>query len=114
LEKHEVLLKWSKSEEENFEKKGENLATVWVIGPGGERIKDNNIKVQMFLSKDALIGLGTELIRLAYNFREGRHWHLEPMSKDNIVQTMGVYLTPDSEELIICCDDLGILSDYRK
>ena len=97
----------------NYEKKGENLATIWVIGPGGKKVT-SDCRIQMFISRDGLIGLGTEMIRLAYNFREGRHWHLEPMSKENMVQTMGIYLTPDSKELIICCDNLGNLKDYKK
>ncbi|TET06228.1 hypothetical protein E3J79_02660 [Candidatus Dependentiae bacterium] len=112
--KHEIIIKRDPFKAEEYQKKGDNLGNVWIIGPGGVRIKNPDYRIEIFLSKNGLIGLGTELIRLAYSFKEGKHSHIYPISKDEVCQAMGIFLTPDSNELIICCDNLGTLDDYVK
>lgn len=71
-------------------------------------------KVYLFLSKNALLGLGTELIRLAHNYRKRKHYHIEPANKEMMVQTLGIFLTPDSSELIVGCSDQGVIDEYFK
>lgn len=99
--------------EEGFEIDGNNIAEVTVIDNSGNVIT-NNCRVQITLSKNALIGLGTELIRLAHKYNDGKHFHIEPISKDYIVQSMGIMLHPDSCELIVGCGDYKSFNDYTK
>ena len=111
--KYEILIQRNFIKEEDYEKKDDNLGAIWIIGPGGKRII-SDYRVQIFLSKNGLIGLGTEMIRLAYQFKEGKHTHIYPLSKETFIQAMGISLTPDSNESIICCANLGKVEDYVK
>lgn len=97
--------------EESFEKVGNNIALVNVMDKNGIDITQN-CRVQITLSKNALIGLGTELIRLAHEYKNGQHNHIEPISKDDVVQSMGIMLHPDSCELIVGCGDFNSFTDY--
>ncbi|MCT4597252.1 MAG: hypothetical protein N4A50_05165 [Vallitalea sp.] len=95
-----------------FERESDNVGVLQVYDKDGNNIS-SSVKVQLFLNKNAMIGLGTELIRMANNsFRKYNHTHLEPAQKDFLCQRMGIFLTPDSSELIISCDELGIIDDY--
>ena len=68
---------------------------------------------RIFLSKNAMLGLGTELIRLAHNFEEGKEIHIVPASKEKgAEQSMGIFLTPDSCELIIKCEHFEPIEKY--
>ena len=66
----------------------------------------------MFLSKNAMLGLGRELIRLAHDFKEMKHVHLEPRTKDMQVQRMGIFLSPGSSKLTIVCNDNDVIDKY--
>lgn len=60
--------------------------------------------IELSISKNALLGLGKELIRHAHKKEdEGKkHWHFDPLgSTSSPVQTFGVFLAPESVELII-------------
>jgi hypothetical protein len=61
-----------------------------------------------------MLGLGTELIRMAHDFREGKHVHMEPIDKDMSVQSMGVFLAPDSDSTIICCSEYPCVDELLK
>jgi hypothetical protein len=111
--KHEVILKPGYKHVEEFETNNDNIAKVRIFNKQGQDIT-NQCTVSILLTKNALIGLGSELIRLAYAFEDGKHSHLEPMTQDNVVQDMGIILVPNSAELIITCADLGTVADYKK
>lgn len=64
----------------DFERFADNVDVLQVFDSNGNEITKSS-KVSLYLSKNALIGLGTELIRLAHNYKEGRHYHLERASK---------------------------------
>lgn len=98
-------------ENDDFERNADNVCTVQVTNSLGNDISDQ-VKVQLFLNKNALLGLGTELIRLAHNYKEGRHYHLEPVDEDNVCQRMGIFLTPNSSELVISCNDNKQIDEY--
>lgn len=100
-------------EHDEFESKADNVAVLQVFDNEGNEITKQS-KVSLFLSKNALLGLGTELIRLAHNYKEGKHYHIEPASEDMMVQTLGVFLTPDSSELIVGCSDEDVIDEYFK
>lgn len=100
-------------EHDEFESKADNVAVLQVFDNEGNEITKQS-KVSLFLSENALLGLGTELIRLAHNYKEGKHYHIEPASEDMMVQTLGVFLTPDSSELIVGCSDEDVIDEYFK
>ncbi len=88
---------------DNFERNGDNICRIYVFDKDKKII--NNCTVQIFLSKNGLIGMGTELIRLAHKFYVGKHIHMDPPSeKEDIVQRLGVYLTPESTPTIVLCE----------
>ena len=98
---------------DKFEENADNVAVIEVFDNKGQKIGSNS-KVEIFLSKNALLGLGTELIRLAHNYVEGKHYHITPADKEMLCQRMGIFLTPDSSELIITCCDNEKIDDYIK
>ncbi len=100
-------------ENDEFEIKADNVCVVQVTDNLGNDVS-NEVKVQLFLNKNALLGLGTELIRLAHKYREGKHFHLEPAEEDNMCQRMGIFLTPNSSKLIIGCSDNHQIDEYFK
>ncbi|WP_337873996.1 hypothetical protein [Exiguobacterium sp.] len=87
---------------DRFEFDEDNVGTVKILD-GGDEVLGGNYRVMLTLSKNGMIGLGTELIRMAHQFEIGRHDHIEPMVEDFIVQRMGVFLTPESREIIVAC-----------
>ena len=99
--------------EEAFEITGDNIALVSVMDSSGNDITPN-CRVQITLSKNALLGLGTELIRLAHDYGNGEHFHIEPINKECVVQSKGIMLHPESCELILGCGDFDSFTEYTK
>lgn len=98
-------------EEELFEVNGDNVIGVRVCDNKGIDIS-KECRVQIEFSKNALLGFATELIRLAHNYQDGKHTHLHPVEESLISQNMGVYLTPESSELIVDCNDFKPIEEY--
>lgn len=98
-------------EEEPFEAYSDIVMCINALNDDGEALS-HHCRVQIEFSKNALLGLGSELIRLANCFQEGYHTHLFPAEKNLISQKMGVYLTPDSCELIIDCASSQPIESY--
>lgn len=94
-----------------FENDADNVMEVKVYNEEGADITKDTV-VELFMSSNALLGLGTELIRLAHKFREGKHVHLEPVNNEQQIQRMGVFLIPTSGELIICCNNGKCIDEY--
>jgi hypothetical protein len=99
--------------EDKFEEKADNILELKVYDKSGKDIS-NEVNVNMFFSQNGLLGMGTELIRLAHKFKEGKHMHLEPLEEDMQVQKMGVFLTPKSSEMTILCAEAKVIDDYFK
>lgn len=96
---------------DKFESKADNVGVLQVFDNKGNDITKQS-RVTLFLSRNALLGLGTELVRLAHNYKEGKHYHIEPANKDMMVQTLGIFLTPESSELIVGCSDEDVIDEY--
>jgi hypothetical protein len=97
----------------DFEKEWNNIAKFKVFDFDNNDISIKCQYVEFGLSIDAMLGLGTELIRLAHNFEEGKEVHILPASKEKgAEQSMGIFLTPDSCELIIKCENFGPIDKY--
>ena len=99
--------------EDVFEVKADNVAEIRVVNKEGRDIS-NEVVVNLFLSQNGLLGLGTELIRLAHKFKEGKHMHLEPSEEEMQVQRMGLFLTPNSCQLTILCGEGKTIDSYFK
>ena len=102
---------------EDFEKNDTNVACFQVFDLEGNNISNQIVYVNIWFVEDSLIGFGTELIRLAHNFEEGKEIHIVPKSeKSEAKQTMGVYLSPNSCEFVIKCKSFDpidkILEEY--
>lgn len=75
----------------------------------------NNNRVMLSISRNALIGLGEHLLRLAHNdYQEGYHVHVDPCERGYLSQAMGFYSHPNSAELIICCSEFEGIEKYIK
>lgn len=107
----QYLINIDNDEHDEFEVNADNVAVIEVYDKNGNRVSSQT-KVQIFLSKNALLGLGTELIRLAHNYVESKHFHIMPADKEMLCQRMGIFLTPGSSELIITCSETKKIDDY--
>lgn len=100
-----INIKLTESEEIEFPKK-DNVGLVEIL---------QNNRVMISLNKNALIGLGQQLIRLAHmNYEDGYHLHVDPCEEGHLPQYMGFYSHPDSVELIISCTDFDSIYSYIK
>jgi len=89
---------------EDFNANDDNVASFKVFDSQNKEIGGQDTYVTLFCSFNAMLGLGTELIRLAHNFEEGKEIHVTPSSREKGAQeAMGIYLTPVSCELVIKC-----------
>jgi hypothetical protein len=66
------------------------------------------------LSKNAYLGFGTELLRLAHNFKEGEQYTIKPMNDIEQDCQMGFFLTKTSAELEIVCKSFPSVFHYDK
>ncbi len=111
---YEIKINNKDTIEEEYEKNDDNVGEVVVFNNEGKDIS-GECCVQLTLTKNGLLGLGSELIKLAHNFRDGKHFHIhQSTTKDDACQTMGIFLTPKSSELIITCGEYGKIDDYLK
>ncbi len=91
---------------EDYEKEDKNLLKVRVQLPTGEMIEGEGYRVELALSRDAMVAMGTSLIRAAKSENEELgFWHLHPSDEDLISQNFGVFLHPQSCELLIAEED---------
>jgi hypothetical protein len=87
--------------DEEYERKGDNVLQVRLQLPSGEIISKGGYRVELRLSRTAMIGLGSELIRAAHREDVDKlFWHLRPSEKDFASQALGVFLHPESCELL--------------
>lgn len=100
--------------EEVFEIKDENIANVRVFVPDGDKPKEllgDQCHVILEMSKDAMIGFATELLRMAFESDEDSFKELTPSNKNFLSQYMGIFLKSDSCRLSISKQDLGKIKD---
>jgi hypothetical protein len=86
---------------EDFEKKRDNTALVYIQNKEGHCIPDQCI-ISVNFNQDALLGFGKSLIRYAYERQNiGGPLHIRPIKPKDIVQSLGLVLHPKSVEVII-------------
>ena len=111
MEKRTIEIPLEHSDEaEIFEINDENIANVRVFVPDGDKAKElkgSHFHVILEMSQDGMIGLATELLRMAYNGDEYSFVELMPSSWGFASQCMGIILKADSCRLSISKQDLG-------
>jgi len=100
-------------EVEEFEEQDRNVAKVQVRLPSGDIVGSEEYTVVITLSRNAMLGIGKELIRSAYKDedRTPHNWHLRPTDPSLPTQILGVFLHPDSCELIVGEQEMGTLEN---
>src|SRR5262245_17380533 len=105
-----ISLERKLGEAEEVDEADKNVLRVRVRTPLGEMVCDEKCLVELTLSRDAMLGLGTELIMAADRSEEFtlfRHLrHSEPVFATRI---LGVYLPPASCQLIVSEAEHGTL-----
>jgi len=97
---------------EDFEKDDDNVALFRVFDGKGNDVSEQCRYILIWLNTNAMLGLGTELIRLAHNFEEGKTVNIEPVTAKEAKQSMGIFLTPESCELTIECKSFDPIEKY--
>lgn len=83
---------------EDHEINDRNIMMAQIIAPDGNILFGKGYLIQLTFSKDAMIGFGKELIRLAFN---GDFADLIPSREESKYLEMGVFLHPKSCQLIV-------------
>lgn len=110
-----VPLNPTNQDKELYRAADENVMRVEVRLSSGEVIDNANCQVVISMTKDALLGLGSSLIRAANNASQERGcWEFENAKLDSATEQLGVYLHPSSCKVIINLTHLGKLAQILK
>ncbi len=90
-----------KSVRSSFSKALENIMHVAVVDEEGEHLSPESVRVQIFLSQEGLVRLGTELMRAASDELSGKKICLSGI--------LGGSIHPDSPDLEISHKEFGPL-----
>ncbi len=97
------------NETNKYEVDGKNLVKVET------KVVDNEVnRVSMYMSKEAMISFGIALIKQAHLDYSGTNEHVEPISEFMCSDGLGIYLTHDSERLLILSDNFKTVKDELK
>lgn len=100
--KYEVSIP-KKQDSESFEKKKDNIGMFYIQKIDG--VNNKTCKIELSMSKSAMLELGKELIRDALE-DSSDILHFYPTRPDSgITETLGVFLHPNSVEPIVIDDD---------
>lgn len=108
-DRYKIIPLYSK-ELEDYEKSYDNIGELLVFS--GSKDISKQCKVNFKLSKEALIGFSSSAIRIAEQFQENHHIHIDPLGTLLSNQSMGFFLTPQSTDLVIGCKSHEDLSHY--
>lgn len=89
-----------------------NVAEMKVL-KDGEDIT-SKCTVTLKLSKNALLGLGTQLIRLAHNFDRSNNLFIKPINDGELSCSTGFFLTPNSASFVVGCKNFENVFYYDK
>jgi hypothetical protein len=92
----------SDAEKEAFRARDENVIGVAVQPPHGDVSQSSDYRVVISLSRDAMLGLGSSMIRAAMlGEASQRVWEFENATPDHSAEVLGVYLHPRSARLVV-------------
>ena len=105
--KYEFDLEPDFKKSEDYQDCNDNILEVQVFDKTTQKQLEN-CYVMFYLSKNGMLGFGENLIRFSQNFHIGSHVHLDPSVHKNLsAERLGVWTTPESTPVIVCCDNLG-------
>lgn len=115
MNKYEITISENHGVIEDYKQARDYIASFKICDENNNDISNRYEFVHFWISNSGMIGLGTELIRLAHNFEEGKEVTIVPSSKQNgAQQSMGVFLTPESCKLIIKCARFETIDYYAE
>lgn len=89
-------------EMDEFERRDRNVVRARVQLPSGSIVSGQGYRIHLSLSRDGMLALGTNLIRAAHSETdELNFWHLHPSDSQLTSQNFGVFLHPESCEVLI-------------
>jgi len=107
-----VPLNPTDSDKEKYRERDENFIQVSVQNSDGKIARDENSRVVIEMSKDAMLALGSALVRASQNTESSRGcWELRPARKDEAIECLGVYLHPSSCQLVVNACSMGTLEN---
>ncbi|MGC4114781.1 MAG: hypothetical protein QM765_09260 [Myxococcales bacterium] len=88
---------------------GTNVVMAQVYDSRGRFLKPSEVGIAITLSRSAMLALGIHLIRAAHGMAKLEH--SRPADSELITVSHGVFLHPESCDLILAQDDLGDIHD---
>lgn len=107
-EKYQII-SLDKVDEECYEIKNSNIGQIEILNIAKDKTKE--YKVNLELSKEAMIGFAISAIRCKDGLPEGYDIRIEPLGSSCANQSMGFFLTPDSTELYFYGKGYGTLNE---
>jgi hypothetical protein len=106
-----VPLEATPSDKEIYRASDENLVRVRVF-MAGRAVPAQDVTVELALSRDAMLALGSELIRAAMKTtRPQDSWEIAASSSDNASEVLGVYGHPETCKLVVNKQPLGKVAE---
>jgi hypothetical protein len=96
---------------EPFELADRNMIQARVQLPDRTVVSDPGFIIELNLSRDAMVGLATELLRAAHKHEASTGWEMHPIDRDLASQCLGVFLHPNSCRLNIWHVELGTVAE---
>lgn len=107
-EKYQII-SLDKVDEECYEIKNDNIGQIEILNIAKDKTKE--YKVNLELSKEAMIGFAISAIRCKDGLPEDYDIRIEPLGSSCVNQSMGFFLTPDSPELYFYGKEYGTLNE---
>jgi hypothetical protein len=90
-----------------------NIAEITIFDNNEVDVTDNCIDVILEITKNGLIGLGHEFLRLAHIFRIGKSYPISQIDSANAGYDLGFHLLPDSCRLTVICGEFENIFSYE-
>lgn len=110
-----VPLEPTTSDKEVYRAADENIVRIRVFLSNGRTVEAREATVELALTGDAMVALGSELIRAATGKSQTQaSWEIRPSTSAHASEVLGVYCHPKSCVLVINKQPLGKVADLLK
>jgi len=107
-----VPLHPTEQDKELYRAADENIIRVEVQLPSGQMLDTHDCRVVVSMTKDAMLGFGSSLVRAALSEAQERAcWEFQNAEPDSATEQLGIYLHPSSCKVILNLTSLGKLKD---
>jgi hypothetical protein len=96
----------------DYEERDANVALVRVRLPDGTSVASPEYLVEVRLTRDAMLGLATELLRILHGPHDDVSRHTRPIDSGGACKSLGFYLAPQSCELLFNETELRTTEEY--